>query len=297
MAVSAVPKVAVALGEKLSAIILDRLNNGRLVLPVMPEVAQRAITTLRDPEFHQQKVVSIIGSDPLLAALVMRNANAAVHGTAARGLDQAVSRLGQQKLKSNVVEYMAKEVFRSTQPRIAAATKNVWKHSLAVAHLARDLAAFVGDVDGGGGEVAYLAGLLHDIGKPVVAAILLDIERQSDTASRAKTAASIDDTVFTHTVESMHRPIGIAIATKWKMPEEVISGVRDCSDFDGGDRKSIANIVRFANALAKREGYAAGPVDMPDVEALIMVGRSMLGADDALINKLTGGLSERLAEK
>lgn len=55
-------------------------------------------------------------------------------------------------------------------------------------------------------------------------------------------------------------------------------------------------MVRFANALAKREGYTTGPVDASDIDALIMIGRSMIGADDAVIDRLAAGLAERVAQ-
>jgi len=59
-------------------------------------------------------------------------------------------------------------VFDATGP-FAEANRKIWDHSVAVARLARDLASYVGRRDA---DAYYLAGLLHDIGKPVVAAML-----------------------------------------------------------------------------------------------------------------------------
>jgi hypothetical protein len=55
-------------------------------------------------------------------------------------------------------------------------------------------------------------------------------------------------------------------------------------------------VVRFANALAKRGGFATGPFDLEELEARIEVGRSMIGADDAEIQLLVSGLAERVAQ-
>jgi putative nucleotidyltransferase with HDIG domain len=289
----AATNITAAVGKQLNTIILDRVAGGRLVLPVLPEVATKCLTALKETDFHQQRLVSQLEADPLLAALVIRTANTAAHGASVRGLDQAVGRLGQGRMKTLMVEYMAHEVFRSTDPRIEAAAKKVWRHSLAVAHLARDLAAFTGAGDAAAGEAAYLGGLLHDIGKPVLAAMLLDVERH--TTAKSPTAARMDERDWVDTIEALHRNIGVAIATKWKLADDVTAAIRDCSDFDNSDRKGVANIVRFANALAKREGYTTGPIDAADIDALVMVGRSLLGADDALLKRLTGSLAERLA--
>jgi HD-like signal output (HDOD) protein len=81
------------------------------------------------------------------------------------------------------------------------------------------------------------------------------------------------------------RRSGVAVAAEWKLPEAITEAIRDCSDYDGADRTSVANIVRLANALAKREGYTTGPIDAADIEAMIMVGMSMLGGDTSVVDR------------
>jgi len=274
---------------ELERIVLGRIAAGRLVLPVMPEVATRCLAILRDANFSQAKLVAQIESDPLLAAMVMRAALVASSGSGVKHVDQAVGRIGAQKLKSLIVEYMTRALFKSSDARIREASKKVWEHSLAVAHLARDIAALTGGAES---DACYLAGLLHDVGKPVVAAMLLEAERQLGQGM----PGWIDPAVWTTTVENVHRSVGVAIAVEWRLPDDVAAGIRDCSDYDGGNRQGTANVVRFANALAKREGFTTGPIDAADVDALIMVGRSMLGADDALIARLASGLADRVSQ-
>ncbi len=285
MAAAALPKIV----PQLERIILAKIASGKLVLPVMPVIATKCMPILRDPDYQQKKLVALVESEPLLAAMILRSALSAIHGGAVvSNVDQACGRLGAQTLKALVVEFMTRELFRSTDVKIQAVSKKVWEHSLAVAHLARDIAALTGGIDG---DVCYLSGLLHDVGKPVIAAMLLDCERQ---LSRDMPGWMTPD-AWTATVESLHRKVGVAIAAEWKLPEEVAAAIRDCSDYDGANRKSAANVVRFANAIAKREGFTTGPVDMADVEALIMVGRSMIGSDDAVIARLAAGLADRVA--
>ena len=244
MAVAAVPKIV----PELERIVLARITSGRLVLPVMPVIATKCMAVLKDADYNQKKLVALVESEPLLAAMILRSAlSAANAGASVSNVDQAVGRLGAQTLKSLVVEFMTRELFRSTDIKIQAVSKKVWEHSLAVAHLSRDIAALTGGVDG---DVCYLSGLLHDVGKPVIAAMLLDCERQ---LSRDMPGWMTPD-AWSATVEKLHRKVGVAIATEWKLPEEVAAGIRDSSDYDGANRKSAANVVRFANALAKREG-------------------------------------------
>lgn len=275
---------------ELGRIVLQKIASGRLVLPVMPEVAQRCLATLRDPKFIQGKLTAELEREPLLAASILKTAMSAANaGTNVKTLDQAVSTIGQQKLKSLIVEFMTRELFRSPNPRIQAAVKNVWQHSVAVAVLARDIAALT---TGANSDACYLAGLLHDVGKPILAAMLLEAERM---LGKDRTNW-LDIGVWTRTIETTHRKVGVALATEWKLPEEVTSAIADCSEYDTASRTGPANIVRFANALAKREGFTAGPVDSADIEAMIMIGRSMIGTDDVVIERLVGGLAERVLQ-
>src|SRR3569623_1776346 len=286
----AVPSESEKLVGELGRIVLGRIASGKLVLPVMPAVAQRCLATIRDPKFMQSKLTADLEREPLLAALIMRTAMSAANaGTNVRTLDQAVSAIGQQRLKSLIVEFMTRELFRSPNPRIQAAVKNVWQHSVAGAVLARDIAALT---TGANSDVCYLAGLLHDVGKPVLAAMLLEAEKMlgKDRPNW------LDIGVWTSTIDSTHRKVGVALAAEWKLPEDVTAGIRECSEYDSANRTGAPNIVRFANALAKREGYTTGPVDAADIDAMIMIGRSMIGADDNVSERLVEGLAERVTQ-
>jgi len=290
MVASSVASSNVKLVGELARIVLAKIATNKLVLPVMPKVANDCLKTLQDPRFQQRKLTSSLEREPLRAASVLRNAMSAAHaGSSVKTLDHAVSALGMEKLKALIVAFMARQLFQSSDPRIQAATKNVWEHSLAVATLARDVAAMT---TGANSDTCYLAGLLHDVGKPVLAAMLLEAEKMlgKDRPNW------LDIGVWTSTIDSTHRKIGVALAAEWKLPEDVTAGIRECSEYDSANRTGAANIVRFANALAKREGYTTGPVDAADIDAMIMIGRSMIGADDNVIDRLVEGLAERVTQ-
>jgi putative nucleotidyltransferase with HDIG domain len=279
------------LASEIERIVLGRIASSRLVLPAMPVTAANCLALLRDPaKFDSMKLAAEIESDPLLAAMVIHAANTAVmnQGEPAKVLHQAMARLGAQRLKVLIVERAATEVFRSSNAKIAEADRRVWEHSLVVAIIARDIAALVGNTDP---DMCYLAGLLHDVGKPILASMLLEVERKMP---RTPGSSFIDASQWTGTIERVHRKIGIALAVEWKLPEEIASAIRDCSDYDPGERNSPPNIVRLANALAKREGFTTGPIDASDVEAMVMVGQSMLGTDPSVVNRLLTGIRPRL---
>jgi len=275
------------LTTELERIVLARVEANRLVVPAMPVIATRCLAILRDPDYAIKKLVTQLESDPVLVAIVLRGANAAANGAAVKHLDQAVSRLGAQKMKALVMEYSAHELFQSADKRIAEANRKIWEHSIAVALLSRDLAAFAGNIEG---DVCYLGGLLHDVGKPVLASMMLEAERKLGMGR----SGWIDSNSWVSAVGSAHRRVGVALATTWNLPAEVTAAIRDCSDYDANDRGSAANVVRLANAIAKREGYATGPVDIDEVEAMVVVGRPKLSIDEDVIAGLGAGVTSRL---
>jgi len=204
------------LGSELERIVLERIANNRLVLPAMPSVPQRCLDILRDPDFNVRKLVKELEAEPVLALLIVRAANSASYGrgNASQALDQAVVRIGARQLKTLITEYAVNELFDSSNRQLKDANRKVWEHSVAVALLARDIAALVGNVEP---DTCYLAGLLHDIGKPVLGAMMLEIDRKLGRA----TPGWIDVSAWTQIIEGSHRKVGVAVAAEWKLPDAI----------------------------------------------------------------------------
>ena len=188
----------------------------------------------------------------------------------------------------DVNETAARQVTESRNKRIADSARAVWEHSLGVAILARDLAALA---QAEAPDAAFLAGLLHDVGKPLIAGMLLEVERQMGSGRNALDMSAED---WQRAVADCHRPIGEALAAKWALPRSVARCIKDVTEYDAADRGSPVNFVVFANALAKRCGLYPGHFDAEEVGALELIGRSMLGLQDDVVARLAGGLAERV---
>jgi len=271
----------------LREIILNRVEKDTLVIPSLPEVATRCLELLRDEEVDLRQVSKLVERDPVLATRLLRHAtSAAGGGDASISIQQATTRLGSRNVRTLILDASAQQIFRSRDQRIASTARQLWEHSLAVALLSRDLAAILGELDA---EAAYLAGLIHDVGKPIAAAILLEAERASDKSRFTLTADS-----WLAVVQGVHRTIGVALAEKWHLPEAVTQAIRDSSEFDSSNRHSLGNVVCFSNSVAKLQELYPGTFDKEDAQALLMVGRSLLGLDDDVIARLSSGLKGRV---
>jgi putative nucleotidyltransferase with HDIG domain len=282
------------LAGELEKIVLNRIGSDQLVLPPMPAVALRCLTLLKNPDFSLKEAAAIIERDPILTAQLLKMSNNA--GMASRdpvqSVLQAVTRFGVQKLRVFLIETSARKIFESRDARIVEAARGVWEHSLAVAMLARDVVAFS---NSGAPDFGYLGGLLHDIGKPIVAAMLLEAEK-AILGTRA-TKTWIGSAEWIGIIQRIHRQVGVVLCKKWEMPDPVCRSVKDCEEYDNSDRLSIANAVRFANALAKQQGIYVGTVDTDDIDALVMIGRSLLGLDAEVVARLADGLKTKAREQ
>jgi len=69
--------------------------------------------------------------------------------------------------------------------------------------------------------------------------------------------------------------------------------IQECADYDPGNRLSTGDAVPSANAVAKRLGIYAGVVNAEENDALVMVGRSLLGIDDEALTRLSSDLKEK----
>jgi HD-like signal output (HDOD) protein len=274
-----------ALRAKLKELLLERIASGRLILPAMPVIAAKVMDIL-EVGAHQAKVAALLEQDPVLALEVLRLANSASFGARARveSITHAITLLGATRLRSLLLTAAARRVFVSRNRAIRDLTSMLWCHSVGVAVVSRQIAVHSAIQDK---EQTYLAGLMHDIGKPIVAVHMLDLER---SLARGVQDRWIEPNDWLSIVQEVHHPVSVAVAKAWNMAPEIAKAIQDCVEFDPIERLCASNAVRFANALAERDGLHTGAVDMEQVETVLLIGRSMLGLDDAAVSALSSSL-------
>jgi len=281
------------IAERIQAEVLARMEADDLVLPTMPLVVSKCLTLLDDPDLSLREVAQVIETDPLIAAQIVRLANVASRAPTSpiRSITDCVTRLGVSELQLFLIESAARRMFESSDKHIAQICRGLWSHSLAVAILTRDL---VREARNARADEGYLAGLLHDIGKPVVASLLLDAERR---LKGTRTQSWIMPAAWLRIISGSHRRVGVALAGKWSLPHSVRNSIRDAGNYDPVEPHSLANAVRLANAISKLEGVYVGAMDETDTASIVATGRALFGIDDAQLKYLTTYLKERVNER
>jgi putative nucleotidyltransferase with HDIG domain len=285
---------ATQLIDRLTDIIFERLEHDSLLLPAMPAVAARCMQVIDDPKQDFKSVANLVSKDPILAVHVLRLANSAAFPSRspATTLELAISRLGIEGLRLAICQFSMYRAFSSKDERIQAAFLGIWEHSLAVALIAREIA---GQFEGPGGPDPgnlYLVGLLHDIGKPVVASLLLETEKLM--AVQKSKIPWIGHAVWRQVVDRSHRNVGVALARCWKLPECVGDAIEKCMGYDHTVPLAPSNVVCLANAFAKVHGLYAGDFDVDQVTALLVEGKDLLDLPDEALALLCAGIYRRV---
>jgi putative nucleotidyltransferase with HDIG domain len=146
-------------------LILPRLRT----IPSLPEAHRRVVEALRDPQFELSRVSRLVAQDVALTTQLLKVVNSASLGLTQpiHSIPDAISLVGAIRLQSLVVSAWAYSLADEKMCRGFSPAAE-WKHALAVAQaaekLARERRAKAAII-----EFAFIAGLLHDVGKLMLA--------------------------------------------------------------------------------------------------------------------------------
>lgn len=133
-------------------------------LPVIPQILVQLIDACHQPEVDLQAVSKLVAKDAALAAKVLQLCNSAFIGARSTFTDiqQATIYLGANTIKNLAISVSVQQVFRRVEANGLLNIDRFWYHSYQNAILARRIAELISYPNP---SEAYLAGLLHDIGK------------------------------------------------------------------------------------------------------------------------------------
>ncbi|MDB5354823.1 MAG: metal dependent phosphohydrolase [Phycisphaerales bacterium] len=204
-----------------SMAVMEEVSMGLQSVPPFPEALLRVTRELDSAGSSAKSVADILGSDPVLAASILRIANSASTGLRSEvvTVSQAVAYLGFSMTKSLFMRLQVGALL----PRSGAGgydSEKLWGHSMAVAQAAEELARRAGGTDP---QLALTAGLLHDIGKVAINCHFPDRVRELwAPGSEDESFLSRERKLF----GADHAILGTHLAKLWKLPEELIEMIR-----------------------------------------------------------------------
>jgi len=165
-----------------------------------------------------------------------------------------------------------------------------WPHAVGTAVMASNLCQLL--KRGEHSANAYQAGLLHDIGRPTCATMLIDIEHQMQ---RAGNRAALPQAVFQGAVDGCAEIAGAAVARHWDLPGAVAEAIEGSRQWDERDGRALCNIVRLACVLTSRAGLTTNTTDGNTNDRLVGEGSAVVDLDEASLRRLGQGFKERIA--
>ncbi len=189
-------------------------------LPSLPKVVQEVMLMLNGDNVDVHRLSSTIEQDAVIAAKVLKMANSSFYGVtrAVKSIDDAVAILGLSKLRTLVV---ACGVTSAVHHVHGFDLKRFWTHSLVAAGVSRDIAKQLGrDV-----EVAYLAGLLHNIGD-LLLHLAMPVKASEIETACIDSSAEKRRLVELDMIGLDHCQIGEALALRWGFPREISRALR-----------------------------------------------------------------------
>ena len=142
------------------------LSRGNVDLPSFPEIAVRVRRILSDPKSSVTQVVRVVGSEPALAARLMRIANSASLNRSGRPVTElrtAVNRIGYNMVRSASISFSMAQIRNSNKlAGLEHHLNDLWQRSTVVAAFAFVLARMCTKVNP---DEAMLTGMMHGIGK------------------------------------------------------------------------------------------------------------------------------------
>lgn len=220
--------------------LAQQIAAGAFEVPVLPAVAMEVSALVRDPEVEMSRIAKTVIGDQSLCANLLRAANSVYfrRGTAVDSIPAALSRLGLAAVRDLVVGIALRDrVFRPGP--FQDVIEDLWKHAQRVAGATRFFPSpGAADADG-----AYLCGLLHDVGKPLLLTKVLEIQRLEDLEDRIVRRSL--PVIF----ETYHAEIADKAAAKWQFPESVRVALR-CHHHPEPSSSLAVWHVHFADCLA-----------------------------------------------
>ena len=224
-------------------------------LPALPRVTIRLLDKVDSPSATSNAIAAIVEADPSLSARLLKLANSSFYGQRGRisTVRNAVLVLGAKTIRS-----LALAVWANTLQSHANDAEDRVRIALLLAHgLAAGVAAgmLAERRDPGLGEDAFMAGLLHDIGRVALVAQMRR-EYQRTILDPAEHEGLLLHEKETAILGFDHRHLGAALMRSWGLPA-FLAEVAEKHHDDGIVPKNqfFVAAVALADAMSTRLGF------------------------------------------
>ncbi len=192
------------------AAVVGALKSGKLALPGAPAAINRIRSMIEAGETGSDAIAEVVECDPAVTAMVLRLAGSAVYRgrRKVRNVREAIMRVGALQVLRIAEVALARGMFVSTRPALAAVMEQGWSFTIARAVIVRNAARFDGPDHQ---ERQYLQATLADVGAAFLVNALSEVDPDIELDER-----------FRSFLTTNHEVVGAALLKSWGAPNECV---------------------------------------------------------------------------
>ena len=225
-------------------------------LPAMPQLVKKLDAVLSDPDASVRDAAEVVAMDPSITARTIHFVNSSAFNLARKveRLDDAVALLGISGVRNIVLGASVLGTFGIEENELFS-PQRFWQHSLAVASAAALIARTLTEKEDTGSvdvDLAFMAGLLHDVGKILIVHQRREQYREVCKLSAAKRISRMDAEMAVFGLQ--HTDFGHALLEQWELPECVCAAA--LSHHEPATTGTFVYVVHLADAIAHGLGFS-----------------------------------------
>lgn len=269
------------LDAELADMVIDHFRKNRPAPSALPAVSLQVLNLVAEPELSLSELSRVVSQDPAFSAAILKVANSPAYAGAQeiQSLREAVARLGLTEVSRVAGVVSARSLFqpqvRNEFSSFGSRWNDIFAESVAGARGAAWLSLTVKKARS---DHAFLAGILHDLGRSVALRSIAALAQQSGLFRE-------DDSQIDRVVEKVHVEIGGEVHASWNLPRfPTLVAMRHHDLGLPVDREYVdVHIVRLCSALVQ---VRRQPWRLPQVRAEVDESAAALRLDAFALRSL-----------
>lgn len=256
-------------------------------LPVLSQVTTRIIEMTNDPKTTTDQICDVLGQDQVIVSKALKIVNSAYYGLPRKiaTIKEAVTLLGTDTLRTLVIGASVYNTLEHLSTDRKVNVESMWRHSAACAAASRIIALRLGIT---GQEHAFVAGLLHDVGKIIL--LFAKPEEYSDIIADTASGVNLIETEK-ELLGFTHAEVGKIAAAKWNLPPLLVDVIGQHHD-DEQQGSDLLNVVKIADSVSNMAGYSFGGSGNLSINVKLLTDCGLTYEDLCFISdELTGKIS------
>jgi len=253
--------------------VRQRMASGDVELPVFDGAAIELHREAHDNRMDAQVICRLLERDATLVSEVLRMSNSSFFGglQEVRTLRDACVRLGVRQVAAIVFSISQKRLYSSSSGPFRSRFEALWQHASRVSIGARWLAERSGHRPQS--DEAFIAGLLHDIGKLSSLRAIEQIVRETGRAGDPAVNEAVDDAWIDSALAQLSMEQGVRLLQHWNMPSLYIDIATRVDDEPEAGDPAVLAMVRLADRVVSMVGSGepvspSGWQGLPDAVSL-----------------------------